>query len=180
MEFYAEMKLAGDEYAGGFSCGLTMTGSKTIKGFTPISETPEKTQYQNERGIILTVHKKKDGAALRTWSTVHNGSQEEITLEMLASFVLTNVEADKIHRLQSFWSAEGKLRTETIEDLHLEKSWSGAGVRIEKFGNVGSVSYTHLDVYKRQESHPPESSPSAPSPALHNRRFQCTHQLLQD
>lgn len=139
MEFYAEMKLAGDEYAGGFSCGLTMTGSKTIKGFTPISETPEKTQYQNERGNILTVHKKKDGAALRTWSTVHNGSQEEITLEMLASFVLTNVEADKIHRLQSFWSAEGKLRTETIEDLHLEKSWSGAGVRIEKFGNVGSM-----------------------------------------
>lgn len=58
---------------------------------------------------------------------------------MLASFALKGIKADKIHRLQSFWSAEGRLRTETIEELHLEKSWNGCARRIEKFGNVGSM-----------------------------------------
>lgn len=139
MELYAEMKLAGDGYAGGFSCGLTMTQSQTMEGFSKSAETPEEIRYQNTKNVTLTVHKKKDGAALRTWTEVNNGSSEEITLEMLASFALKDVAADKIHRLQSFWSAEGKLRTETIEDLHLEKSWSGAGTRIEKFGNAGSM-----------------------------------------
>ena len=60
-------------------------------------------------------------------------------MEMLASFALKGIKADKIHRLQSFWSAEGRLRTETIEELHLEKSWNGCARRIEKFGNVGSM-----------------------------------------
>ena len=68
-----------------------------------------------------------------------NGSREEISLEMLASIAVRGIRADRIHRLQSFWSAEGKLRTETVEELHLEPSWAKHGLRIEKFGNVGSM-----------------------------------------
>ena len=34
MELYAEMKLMGDGYAGGFTNGMTMTHSETIEGFT--------------------------------------------------------------------------------------------------------------------------------------------------
>lgn len=139
MEFYAEMKLLGDGYGGGFSCGMTMSRSATMEGFSKSEETEERTVYQNDRGVTLTVNRKRDGEALRVGTVVQNGSPEKIRMEMLASFAVKGVKADRIHRLQSFWSAEGKLRTETLEELHLEPSWNRCSMRIEKFGNVGSM-----------------------------------------
>lgn len=139
MEFYAEMKLQGDGYGGGFSCGMTMSRSATMEGFFKCEETEERTVYRNDRGVTLTVNRKRDGEALRVRTVVRNGSPEKIRMEMLASFAVKGVKADRIHRLQSFWSAEGKLRTETLEELHLEPSWNRCGMRIEKFGNVGSM-----------------------------------------
>ena len=139
MRLFGEMKLMGDPYAGGFSCGLTMCGSRTMEGFFLDSDEDGELIYKNVDGVILKIHYKTEGDAVRTWSEVVNDSCQEIRIEMLASFALKDIEADKIHRLQSFWSAEGKLRTESIEDLHLEKSWNGCAVRIEKFGNTGSM-----------------------------------------
>lgn len=139
MEFYAEMKLQGDGYGGGFSCGMTMSRSATMEGFLPCEESEERTVYRNDRGVTLTVNRKRDGEALRVSTVVRNGSPEKIRMEMLASFAVRGVKADRIHRLQSFWSAEGKLRTESLEELHLEPSWNRCGMRIEKFGNVGSM-----------------------------------------
>lgn len=139
MEFYAEMKLQGDGYGGGFSCGMTMSRSATMEGFLPCEESEECTVYRNDRGVTLTVNRKRDGEALRVSTVVRNGSPEKIRMEMLASFAVRGVKADRIHRLQSFWSAEGKLRTESLEELHLEPSWNRCGMRIEKFGNVGSM-----------------------------------------
>lgn len=139
MQYYGEMKLLGDHYAGGFSCGMTMCGS-SMEQFKETSRSKEKITYQNEDDIELRVklqEEKKD--VIRLQSELINGSQKPITAEMLASFTIKGIEADKIHRLQSFWSAEGKLRTETICDLHLEPSWNRCGLRIEKFGNVGSM-----------------------------------------
>lgn len=37
------------------------------------------------------------------------------------------------HRFRSVWSAEGRLESTAIEDLHLERSWSGAGAFSERF-----------------------------------------------
>lgn len=139
MEFYGEMKLRGDGYGGGFSCGMTMCRSETMEGFGLCEETEERTVYQNQKGITLTVDRRRDGDALRVRQTVRNGSLERIGLEMFASFAVRGVKADRIHRLQSFWSAEGKLRTESLEELHMEPSWNRCGMRIEKFGNVGSM-----------------------------------------
>lgn len=139
MEFYGEMKLRGDGYGGGFSCGMTMCRSETMEGFSVYEETEGRTVYRNDRGVTLTVSRRRDGEALRVRTAVCNGSSERIGLEMLASFAVRGVKADRIHRLQSFWSAEGKLRTETLEELHLEPSWNRCGMRIEKFGNVGSM-----------------------------------------
>lgn len=139
MELYAEMKLQQDGYAGGFSCGLTMCGSRTMEGFELVSENESETVYRNLKGVTLTVRKERDGDALRVRTVLNNGSGEDIIPEMLASFALKGICADRIHRLQSFWSAEGKLRTESIHDLHLEPSWNRCGLRIEKFGNVGSM-----------------------------------------
>lgn len=134
-----ECKFTGDRYGGGFSAGLTMTGSSTRDKFELIHEDSEKKVYDNKEGIVVTCHYKKDNDAIRTYTEIENKGNKEVTMEMFASFVLKQVEADAIYRMQSFWSAEGKLRRETIDDLHLEPSWAGVGVRIEKFGNVGSM-----------------------------------------
>ena len=139
MQYYGEMKLLGDHYAGGFSCGMTMCGS-SMEQFKETSRSKEKITYQNEDDIELRVKlQEEEKDVIRLQSELINGSQKPITAEMLASFAIKGIEADKIHRLQSFWSAEGKLRTETICDLHLEPSWNRCGLRIEKFGNVGSM-----------------------------------------
>ena len=139
MEYYAELKLSGDGYAGGFSCGATMCGSDTIRGFEKISETDREIVYKNSSGLELKVQRIGTGGAERVHTTLYNGGGSEITVEMIASVALRNIKADKIHRLQSFWSAEGKLRTESVHDLHLERSWNRCGLRFEKFGNVGSM-----------------------------------------
>ena len=139
MELCTEMKLVGDTYGSGFGCGLTLTGSATIRGFEKMGEDPSSLRYENGKGLALTVHKRQEQDALRVWTEFSNHGDEAVTLEMLASFALQDVEADAIYRLQSFWSAEGKLRRETVYDLHLEPSWSGHGVRAERFGTVGSM-----------------------------------------
>ena len=143
MEFIAECKLMGDGYAGGFSCGMSMAGSQTTENLVKIKTSGEKnkkvTLWKDERGYEVRVFEEKENQVARVYTEFKNNSEKEVVMEMLASFALKGIKADKIHRLQSFWSAEGRLRTETIEELHLEKSWNGCARRIEKFGNVGSM-----------------------------------------
>ncbi|MBO4749928.1 MAG: alpha-galactosidase, partial [Lachnospiraceae bacterium] len=114
MELFAEMKCMGDGYAGGFSCGMTMHASQTMERFTKRSGEEDlaegQTVYSTEDGLRLTVKKTKDGDALRIETTVLNEGTKPVTLEMLTSFALRGVVADKVHRMQSFWSSEGKLR----------------------------------------------------------------------
>lgn len=139
MEFYAELKLSGDSYAGEFSCGLTMTSSGTAARLKKVSETEDKTVWETPEGVTLVQNREKRGGAVVLSSVLKNGTADGITVEMLASVAIKQIAADRVHRLQSFWSAEGKHRAETVEDLNLEPSWNGFGMRIEKFGNVGSM-----------------------------------------
>ena len=60
MELIAEIKLEGDGYAGGFSCGLSMCRSKTIENFKKVNETETKICYENAEGVLLTVYKQKE------------------------------------------------------------------------------------------------------------------------
>ena len=143
MRLYTEIKVTGDAYPAAFSSGLTMHGSATMERFT-LKDGNEDfaegiSEYESSDGIKLILSKTLDGSVLKVRSSVINNSNREISLELLTSFALDNVKADKIHRLQSFWSAEGRLRTETVDDLHLEPSWANFGVRVEKFGNTGSM-----------------------------------------
>ena len=139
MKLHAEVKVMGDGYPGGFACGMSLGRSGTIGGFSQVWEKPEAIRYEDSRGLALIVHRQRDGEAQRVWTEFQNGSGEEVTLEMLASFALEEVKADTVYRLQSFWSAEGKLRRETIWDLHLEPSWNRCATRVERFGNLGSM-----------------------------------------
>lgn len=139
MEYYVELKLRGDDHNGGFSNGLTLCGSKSTTDFERLSDNGSSTIYQNNRGQYITLHKSEGENTIELSTTFENRDKATVTLEMLSSFAIKGIKADKIHRLQSFWSAEGKLRTETIEELHLEPSWNRCGMRVEKFGNVGSM-----------------------------------------
>ena len=118
MRLFTEIKIAGDAYPGGFSTGLTMHGSATMERVALKSGNEDLSEgiaeYGSSDGISLTVTKTRDGSALRVKTTVTNNTSKKISLEYLTSFALSGVQSDKIFRLQSFWSAEGRLRTETV------------------------------------------------------------------
>lgn len=139
MEFYVEFKLQKDAYSGGYSAGLTMSNSQSVRELKEVESTESIQTYENERGHHLILNKIKERDVIFTTTTFANGGKEPVKLEMLASFAMRGINADRIYRMQSFWSAEGKLRCETINDLHLEPSWCGNGMRIEKFGTTGTM-----------------------------------------
>ena len=77
-----------------------------------------------------------------------NRSDQPLTLEMLASFSLSGITPFAVddapgrlylHRFRSYWSAEGRHECRLAEDLGLEPSWAHHGVRVERFGQVGSM-----------------------------------------
>ena len=140
MEFYVELKLRSDAHNDGFSNGLSSCDGESTRNLVVDKEQTDYTEYHNKHGHHIKLHHKS--IAENVWEVrteFQNTSKEEIVIEMISSFAIKGVELDRIYRLQSFWSAEGKLKVETIEDLNLEKSWNGCGMRIEKFGNLGSM-----------------------------------------
>ena len=155
----AEVKFAGDEYAGFYSCGLTMLGSSTMRRFTQtvenavcdtdgdgtvMGDAPVRgymTCMSSDDGICLNVSTTEspysDAYEIRT--NIVNDSEKEITMEMVTSFLFSGIKADKVHRILSFWSAEGRVKTDDLVDMNMEHSWNHMAYRIEKFGNVGSM-----------------------------------------
>ena len=141
MKSVAEIKLIKDEYAGFYSCGLTMLGSSTMRRFTNKIEDDESITLSSDDKLILKTETKKssysDAFEVRTSFT--NNSSQEVTLEMITSFCFPDIKADKIHRILSFWSAEGRVLTNDLFDLNMEQAWNNMAYRVEKFGNVGSM-----------------------------------------
>ena len=137
----AEIKLMRDEYAGFYSCGLTMIGSSTMRRFISSEEDPDKTVMKTSDGMSLCVSTVKSDVsdAYEVKTVFTNDSKEEIELEMITSFMLPDIKADKVHRILSFWSAEGRLKTDVLSELDMEHSWNDMAYRVEKFGNVGSM-----------------------------------------
>ncbi len=150
--------IRGDDFSGGFANGHTMrNGQQTflLQYESQIVEKIENTQ------VITTILKSQQGYVARHVLTYHNGlnafevktvlankSDKAICLEMISSFSVGGLtpfiegeapESMNIHRIRSCWSNEGRLITEAVEDLQLEPSWSGHGVRTEKFGQTGSM-----------------------------------------
>lgn len=134
-----ETKFSGDAYAGAYTNGLTMTESGTMDRMKLVLENDAVQEFRNNENVSLLLQKSKEPTFCRVRTELTNGSNNDIKVEMLSTFVLKNVDVDKVHRLQSFWSQEGKLRTETTTELMLESSYCGHGARIEKFGSVGSL-----------------------------------------
>lgn len=154
VESLVQLKLVGDSYPGAFAQGHTMRNSGTVATF--VYESQEAT----ENSIVTRLSRAdgcraehrlewKEGDAAFTVSTRFiNGSPSPVTLEMLASFSLGGITpfhaADAVdrldvHRFRSVWSGEGRHECRSIEELHLERSWSGAGAFSERFGQIGTM-----------------------------------------
>ena len=149
-----QVKIVGDAYSGGFGTGHTMRQSASVRRFTLHSQ-------ERVGDTVATVLKTAKGHAIEHRLThlpgpdvfridvvFHNGSDAPVTLEMLASFSIAGITpfdavdgAGRLvaHRFRSVWSAEGRHEARTLEDLHLERSWSSAGMFSERFGQVGTM-----------------------------------------
>lgn len=138
MEYYVELKLRGDDHSGGFSNGLTLCNSQSTMELVKVQEDENAITFKNSKNHRITLNIERRDSITEVYTTFEN-TEDIVTLELLSSVAIKGIKADKIHRLQSFWSAEGKLRTETTLDLHLEPSWNSCGMRVEKFGNIGSM-----------------------------------------
>lgn len=150
----AQAKILGDAYSGGFGTGHTMRQSASVRRFALHS-------LERVGDTVTTVLKSPEGHAIEHRLTYLpgadvfevrmvflNGAAAPVTLEMLASFSLAGITPfDAVdgsgrlvaHRFRSVWSAEGRHEARTLEDLHLERSWSSAGMFSERFGQVGTM-----------------------------------------
>ena len=139
MEYYVEWRLRGDRYSDAFGNGLTLASGESTRDMTKISEDADVTAFQGKKGQILRVYHEKQGDAVLCWTVFENPTEEPVTLELISSFAIRGLKADRMHRATSYWSAEGKLLSQELTDLNMEPSWSNHGVRLEKFGQIGSM-----------------------------------------
>jgi alpha-galactosidase len=154
----AQIKIAGDPAPGTFASGHTMRQSASCLRFRFEKQdvaagdgiTTIRTTLRSSEGLVLehSLSWRQGDAAFEITTRFINGSSAPVVLEMLGSFSLSGITpfaADDApgrlvaHRFRSVWSAEGRLETRALEDLHLERSWSGAGAFGERFGQVGSM-----------------------------------------
>ena len=97
MEYYTEVKLMGDAYGAGFSNGLTMCGSQSAAAFRKVEDMGPDAVYDDDRQHRIVLHKKAAGQAVEVSTEFINDSAEAVTLEMLSSFAIRGINADRIH-----------------------------------------------------------------------------------
>lgn len=154
----AQLKLAGEPAPGGFSYGRTSHGVTPSSALslrdqemlTQPGTTCIRTTLTSPIGlsVIHELSHHEGERVLRSLTTVRNDGSDTVTLEALSSFSLGGITPYakddapgqlKVHRLRSAWSGEGRACVDSVENLHLERSWSGASIQCERFGSVGSL-----------------------------------------
>ena len=156
------VKLSGDSSDGNFSQGMTMRGSESA---FRLKFSGQEERFEGHQHLIITTLSDPRGykaehcvsytegdSFLTVSSSFKNESEKPVKLEMITSFSLEGLSpylpddgpgAMRIHRLQSRWSQEGRLKTETLEELQLEPAWSYGAARSERFGQSGSMPVNH-------------------------------------
>lgn len=153
-----QFKLAGEAYTPGFAHGHTMRQSASVAHFESSSQeihtdfggTTIVTRLVRNDGCEVDhrlIHRDGD-EAFEIHTAFTNGTSTPVKLEMLSSFSLAGITPFapddapgrlRVHRFRSGWSAEGRLVSEPVEDLHLERSWSGTAAFSERFGQTGTM-----------------------------------------
>ena len=139
MEFGVQFRIRGDEFGGHYINGLSMAESESVLKCKLVEATEDRHVYESPDGYKITAYHCKKNDVYECYTVFENKSDAVAVLDMIASFVITEIEADTLHRATSFWSAEGKLLSQKLTSLNMEPSWSGHGIRIEKFGQIGSM-----------------------------------------
>ncbi|MBR4576468.1 MAG: alpha-galactosidase [Clostridia bacterium] len=149
-----QLHARGDHFPDGYGNGHTLAGTSASYALKFVSQT-------RNGNTVETVAADETGRTVRhrvSWSeglqglTVsclfENKGPEPVTLNLLSSVSLSGItpftEADApgalfLHRICSMWSAEGRVKTESIEEAMLERSWTGHALRLCKFGQLGSM-----------------------------------------
>ena len=154
----AHVKIVGDAYSGHFAQGRTMRNAPSVDRFRfrdqkvlhdgPV--TTVQTTLRSEEGCRIEhcLSWREGDRAAEIVTRFVNGSDKPVTLEMLSSFSLGGITpfsaADaagrlRVHRFRSVWCAEGRLDTQSLEQLHLERSATAYGAFSERFGQIGSM-----------------------------------------
>ena len=158
LDSLVQLKCMEDICGGSFSQGRTMRAGHSTAVLEFIGQ---KVHKMNGSTSVITTLKHPSGLRCEhqlSWQgnvpvfssrvSVRNAGKKPVTLEMLSSFSLGGMtpyahdDAPNrlaVHRYRSTWSAEGRLDTQAIEDLQLERSWIGHGIACERFGQVGSM-----------------------------------------
>ena len=139
MKFGLQFKVRGDNFGGHFINGISMADSESVWKCKLVSADDEKNVYESADGYKIMAYHIKKGDVYECYTVFENNGDKTVTLDMISSFVITDIDADTLHRATSFWSAEGKMLSQKLTDLNMERSWSGHGIRIEKFGQIGSM-----------------------------------------
>lgn len=149
--------LSGDGYARDFTAGTTLRNSDTAYAFRLVSQELTETEeavtlvsrFENGKGLIARQHLRllRGRPALETYNELEN-TGETVTVEAFPSFNLSCIPPFSrfhdpsrivLHKLLSNWSGEGKLYSVTTDRLAFEPSWSGLGIRTEKWSQTGTM-----------------------------------------
>ncbi len=153
------VQMAGEPYPGGYAQGRTLRNSAPTQNLAVQAHTREshggktrlRTTLATADGRLTCTHELAIDDATGTCeiqTTAQNTSERPLALEFLSSFSLGGLTPFatgdapgrlRVHRFRSAWSAEGRHEVRTLEELNLERSWTGHGVRSERFGQAGSL-----------------------------------------
>ncbi|MCC5850152.1 MAG: alpha-galactosidase [Verrucomicrobia bacterium] len=157
-ESLVQLKLRSTPEPKAFALGLTLRGSPDGEALRLESQDCEttasgiriRTRLIHPNGCLVThvVDWRSDTPYVRVHGEIDNRTDTPITVENFSSFslgLITPFDAAEacerlyLHRFRSTWSSEGRHERLLLEDLNLERSWAGYGVRSERWGQIGSM-----------------------------------------
>lgn len=157
-ESLVQLKLRGTPDPCAFALGMTLRGSGDGEALRLESQTMEDTDtgieirtnllHPNSSRVAHVLRWPKGEPYVKVHCEFQNRTDHDLTLEHFSSFSLGQItpfdEAEAcerlyLHRFRSTWSCEGRHERRLLEDLNLERSWGGYGVRTEHWGQLGSM-----------------------------------------
>ena len=149
-----QVAFTGDEGLIDYTFGQTMrnrAGTLLKVEEQSATETGVVTRLSDGQGNVYTHHLAYSASTgvFTVWVRYENRTGREKTLEYLASLSLSGILAVsisgndtcglKLHRMTSAWSRECRMKTDTFSQLGMDMSWARYGVKVEKWGQLGSM-----------------------------------------
>ncbi len=152
MSAMAQLHVRGDGHETPYSKGLTMLGSKTAASMR-LTERRQKgdavrTVLTGDHGLRYTQTLTACGRCLTVEAALENTGDAPVVIDHAATFCLAGMtpfeagfapDCMTLHRFSSFWSCEGRLQSQTVEELNMETSWSRWATKSVRIGQAGTM-----------------------------------------